>query len=180
VDRSWCSGHLMIRGVDIWSETMSRSAPLGFAILIVAGCSGGSGTPSPDGGGRTSTIVGSCTGGKETGCTETCAVRTMPAISRPPRPKVPAGPSLARIQQRRAHPIIWPAAARFTKAPQLNRSFATTPATRSWTPTRCTGLGCRFRVQAAQSAAAEAGAWVGVQERVAGVVANDLFSCGAW
>ena len=50
---------------------MSRSALLGFAILVVAGCSGGSGTPSPDGGGRTSTIVGSCTGGKETGCTET-------------------------------------------------------------------------------------------------------------
>ena len=61
-------------------ETMSRSALLGFAMVIVAGCSGGSGTPSTDGGGGTSTIVGSCTGGKESGCTETLCCQDYAGI----------------------------------------------------------------------------------------------------
>lgn len=42
-----------------------------MVVAVVADCSGGTGTPRPDGGGGSSRIVGSCTGGKEIGCSET-------------------------------------------------------------------------------------------------------------
>jgi len=42
------------------------------SIVFFAGCSGGSGSgvPSADGGGGSTTAAGSCTGGLETGCTQ--------------------------------------------------------------------------------------------------------------
>jgi len=51
---------------------MHPFAALVFGIFVAVGCSGGSGTgvPSMDGGAHTSTIVGSCTGGLESGCTQ--------------------------------------------------------------------------------------------------------------
>ena len=51
---------------------MHPFAAIVVGIFVAVGCSVGSGTgvPLPDGGGHTSTIVGSCSGGLESGCTQ--------------------------------------------------------------------------------------------------------------